>query len=309
MSRVGSIGAVTVVVTLATATTAFWALHRDHTIAAWVLLLSVLWLPGLVMAVGTGVAAAVVRRRQPDHSATALEWGMAFFREWLAYLTVFVWRQPFRWRACPDPMTPAPTPTVVLVHGYVCNRGFWLPWMQALKQRGWAWRSISLEPVLGNIGEMVDRLNPVLQQALSAGAPVAIVAHSMGGLVTRAWLARQPKWPEGLAVCVTIGSPHRGTWVARFAGSMAGRQMRENSPWIAALSASEPPDAFARFLCWRSLTDHVVYPPDNATLPGATNRLVRCAGHVDLAFQPAVMTESLAWVASAFSSSADRTRS
>ncbi|MBS4048671.1 MAG: alpha/beta hydrolase [Alphaproteobacteria bacterium] len=309
MSKVGAIGAVTVVVSLATAAAAFSVLQRDHPAVAWAALLSVIWLPGLVMAVGTLVAAAVVKRRQPADSATTLEWGGAFFREWLAYLVVFVWRQPFRWRAHPDPVVTVPTPTVVLVHGYVCNRGFWHPWMRALKQRGWTWRAISLEPVLGDIDEMVDRLDPVLQQAFSAGAPVAIVAHSMGGLVTRAWLARQPRWPDGLSACVTIGSPHRGTWVARLAGSVAGRQMREDSPWIAALSSSEPADRFGRFLCWRSLTDHVVYPPDNASLPGATNRVVRCAGHVDLAFQPAVMTESLDWVASAFSSSEARTRS
>lgn len=285
-------------------------LWNDHTPwAAWMALSSIVWLPGLVMAMGSIIAAGVISRLTPDQRASLSEWGAACLREWLTYFRVFVWRQPFRWRACPDPVVTNPTATVVLVHGYLCNRGFWHPWMHAIRGRGWAWRSVNLEPVFGSIDAMVDRFDPVMKQALDSGGPVAVVAHSMGGLVIRAWLAKQPTWPDGLKTCVTIGSPHSGTWVARWAHSEAGRQMQERSRWIKQLSAAEAQEHRFRFLCWRSLTDHVVFPPGNATLSGAENRLVRSAGHVDLAFQPSVMTESLEWVASAFRSPQARTPS
>lgn len=302
-------GAITVSVALVTAMGMFmvWRDHRPF--LAWAALTSIAWGPGLVMALGSILAAAVIRRRFPGDKASVKEWSMAWLREWAAYFRVFVWRQPFRWRASPDPETSEPTPTIVLVHGYLCNRGFWRPWMRVLENRGWAWRSVNLEPVFGSIDAMVDRLDPVMKDALASGAPVAVVAHSMGGLVIRAWLARQPRWPDGLKGCVTIGSPHSGTWVARWASSEAGRQMRENSPWIQQLSAMETLEHRCRFLCWRSLTDHVVYPPINAALPGAHDRVERSAGHVDLAFQPGVMTESLDWVASAFRSPSALTRS
>lgn len=309
MSRVGSIAATTVTVALATAAGLFMALRAQHPWAASIALLSVIWVPGGVMALGSVLAAMVVSRRTPGDAASIHEWVRALLGEWRTYYAVFVWRQPFRWHAHPDPQHRRLEPTIVLVHGYLCNRGFWHPWMMALQARGWAWRSVNLEPVFGSIDHMVERLDPVMKDALATGAPVAVVAHSMGGLVIRAWLARQEQWPDGLTSCVTIGSPHRGTWLARWANSEAGREMRERSPWIEQLSGSEQTSQRRRFLCWRSLTDHVVFPPANATLPGAQDRVIRCAGHVDLAFQPTVMNESLDWIASAFKSPHDLTRS
>lgn len=280
-----------------------------HPVAAWIALLAALWLPALAMGLGSLIAASVSQESPLADRASASEWCRAAAREWLTYFPVFGWRQPFRWKAMPDEPAAPGQPTVVLVHGYLCNRAFWHPWRPALQAQGWGQASVNLEPVFGSIDDMVDVLDPVLQDALASGGPVAVVAHSMGGLVTRAWLARQKAWPERLATVVTIGSPHQGTWVARWASSEAGQQMRMNSGWIAALRSQERPDDASRFLCWRSLTDHVVFPAWVATLPGANDQVVRCAGHVDLAFQPQVMTTSLAWLASAFRSPADRTRS
>lgn len=308
MSRVAWIGRSSWValIGLGLALHALWA--GTHPLAAGMALSLALWLPAVAMGLGSFIAASVVAKSSPDPRATAWEWGRAVVREWLAYFQVFGWRQPFRWQAMPDVAEPG-RPTVVLVHGYLCNRGFWHPWRSALQARRWGQASVNLEPVFGSIDDMVDVLDPVMQKALAGGGPVAVVAHSMGGLVTRAWLARQETWPEALKTVITIGSPHHGTWVARWANSTAGRQMRLGSDWIASLAARERPEDARRFLCWRSLTDHVVFPPAVAALPGGTDRVVRSAGHVDLAFQSPVMDESLAWLASAFRSPADRTRS
>lgn len=309
MSLVAWMGRATLLVTVgaSAALAAWWMPARPG--AAGVALFAWLWLPAAVMALGSLIASAVVARQSPEDVASPIEWLGAWWREWRSYLAVFMWRQPIRWQAQGDPEPSPGQPVVVLVHGYLCNRGFWHPWMARLRQQGWAWRSVNLEPVFGSIDDMVAVLDPVMQQALASGRPVVVVAHSMGGLVTRAWLARQEKWPSSLQGCVTLGSPHSGTWVARWANSLAGQQMREHSDWLQDLRRRERPQDAARFLCWRSLTDHVVFPPANARLPGADNRTVRSAGHVDLAFQPTVMGESLAWIASAFRSPDARTRS
>jgi hypothetical protein len=50
------------------------------------------------------------------------------------------------------------------------------------------------------------------------------------------------------------------------------------------------------FTCWYSNSDNVVFPVANATLAGADNRLVRGAGHVQLAFMPEVMAATLALI-------------
>lgn len=309
MSRVAWIGRASWVGLLALGLALHLQWAEASPVTAWIALFTAAWLPGLAMGLGSMVAATVIKTNTPQDSASAFEWCRAVVREWWVYFPVFGWRQPFRWHAMPDHPADPGQPTVVLVHGYLCNRGFWHPWRDALQAQRWGQVSVNLEPVFGSIDDMVDVLDPVMQRALASGGPVAVVAHSMGGLVFRAWLGRQPQWPKALATVVTIGSPHQGTWVARWATSDAGQQMRMDSDWIAALRDKESPDDAARFLCWRSLTDHVVFPPSVATLPGAHDRVVRCAGHVDLAFQPQVMSESVAWIASAFRSPAARTRS
>jgi hypothetical protein len=92
---------------------------------------------------------------------------------------------------------------------------------------------------------------------------------------------------------VTIGTPHRGTWLARFSRSHNGRQMRLASDWQTQLDHEMPVDRHALFTCWYSNTDNIVFPTSTATLPGADNRLVRGAAHVQMAFLPEVMNETL----------------
>ena len=77
-------------------------------------------------------AVAHVNRHDPAPQATARTLVKAWWREVQAAPRVFSWRQPFRWWCLPDDHAAGATgqPAVVFVHGFVCNRGFWLPWMQ-----------------------------------------------------------------------------------------------------------------------------------------------------------------------------------
>lgn len=281
------------------------------------------WL--LIATVTTGHAAAIalelaladaVNRNDPIPRATAAESMRAWARESRAAVQVFAWRQPFRWRRCPDGRPandPARSPAV-LIHGFVCNRGFWLPWMERMQREGIAWTSVNLEPVFGSIDDYPSLIEEAVRraEALSSAKPV-LICHSMGGLAARAWLAADPQRRDRVAGVITIGSPHHGTWLAHHGHTPNARQMRPGGPWLQALWTREhalrPQATHAGFVCWASNTDNIVFPASTATLPGADNRLVRGAGHVDLAFHPRVMTESLAMLASAANSPIDRTRS
>ena len=70
--------------------------------------------------------------------------------------------------------------------------------------------------------------------------------------------------------------------------------MRLSSDWQAQLDEGMPADRHALFTCWYSNCDNIVFPSSTATLPGADNRLVRGAAHVQLAFVPQVMRATLA---------------
>ena len=259
-----------------------------------------------------GLAAA--RLNKTDEAPQAGWSGVAgaWWQEVRVAPQVFAWRQPFRWASLPDDIDPCDgaAPAVVFVHGFVCNRGLWLPWMARMRREGLPYVSVNLEPVFGDIDAYIPLMSDAVYRAHQlTGRPPVLICHSMGGLVARAWMAAEPDMPVHRVV--TIGSPHRGTWLGRFSRVANGRQMRQEGEWLAALHGREaqlrPDGPYANFVCWYSNADNIVFPASTATLPGADNRLVPGAAHVALAFHPTVMDESLAIVTSAASSPSERT--
>jgi pimeloyl-ACP methyl ester carboxylesterase len=215
-------------------------------------------------------------------------------RAWWAEVThaprVFCWRQPFRWRAEPDrdDASHLGRPGVVFIHGFVCNRGFWTPWLSQARERGLAFAAVNLEPVFGSIDDYVPIVEEAVQRITRAtGRPPLLVCHSMGGLAARAWL----RTTDGTRVrgVVTLGTPHRGTWLARFSHLRNGAQMRRQGSWLRQLEIDEAQRTRPPFSCWYTNCDNIVFPTSTSTLPDAQNHLVRGAAHVDLAFRPEVM--------------------
>ncbi|MEG0054192.1 MAG: alpha/beta fold hydrolase [Comamonas sp.] len=211
----------------------------------------------------------------------------AWANEWLLSLQVFGWRMPFRAQAEADGWSCSPQQPVglVLVHGYFCNRAVWAPWLRKLKKLGIACTAVTLEPAQGApMDAMVADLAASVQRMMKAtGRAPLIVAHSMGGLVVRAWLntLSAEQQVAQAAHVITVATPHRGAWLARFARRLPARDMREGSDWIDRLGW--PPDA-VRFSCWASRSDNIVFPPDLALLPGAEQHLLEDVAHMQLLF-------------------------
>jgi pimeloyl-ACP methyl ester carboxylesterase len=223
--------------------------------------------------------------------------GAWWAESWIAP-QVFCWRQPFRSDAIADQLSSEAVVEgrrgVVFVHGLLCNRGFWTPWMARLQRSGHAFVALTLEPIWGSIDDYVPQIEAAVQQVTQAtGRTPLLVCHSMGGLAARAWLKRM-KAQARVHHVVSIATPHHGTWLARFSHGHNGRQMRLLSDWHAQLDHDMPADRHALFTCWYSNCDNIVFPASSATLPGADNRLVPGSAHVQLAFLPQVIEASLA---------------
>ncbi len=232
-----------------------------------------------------------INRRDDVPRARATQVLRAWMAESLIAPRVFCWRQPFRSAAVPDAPRAAGRCGVVFVHGFVCNRGLWNPWLQRLRARGTPFVAVSLEPVFGSIDDYVPLVEQAVQR-LTDGTGVApvVVAHSMGGLAVRAWLA-QSGGDARVRHVVTIGTPHRGTFLGLAARSTNTRQMRLGSEWLRQLAAHEPPGRASRFTCFYGHCDNIVFPASTATLPGADNRHVAACAHVQMAFHDEVVRE------------------
>ena len=211
---------------------------------------------------------------------------------------IFIWRLPFFWNQIPDEVNNAFAHRgkrgVVFIHGFICNRGFWTPWLAHVKKHRRSFVALNLEPVFGSIEDYSGLIDQAVQRvALDTGLPPLVVCHSMGGLAVRAWL-RHANGDHRVHHIITIGSPHHGTWLARFSLMTNGRQMHLSNDWLRQLEADEPPERYTLFTCYYSNCDNIVFPASTATLVGADNRLITGAAHVALAFDQTVMSESLA---------------
>ncbi len=92
----------------------------------------------------------------------------AWWAETRVAAAVFAWRQPFCWRRFPDTLSTSSMGgatsqatgqrPVVFVHGLVCNRGFWHPWMRELRTLGVPYASVNLEPVFASIDAYAQQI-------------------------------------------------------------------------------------------------------------------------------------------------------
>ena len=223
----------------------------------------------------------------------------AVLREWIESTAVFGWRMPWRSNAIEDhlPTTSRGLRGVVFIHGYLCNRGLWNPWMRRLRRLDRAFVAVNLEPVFTTLDEYVPQVERAVRRMETAtGLAPVIVAHSMGGLVARAWLRSRAthKRSDGTAEAarlITIGTPHRGTWLARLARPVNARQMRIGSRWLTTLTGREPPTLQGLITSWWSECDQIVYPPPTAVFPGSEAKQLRGVGHIALTAREEVWNE------------------
>jgi triacylglycerol esterase/lipase EstA (alpha/beta hydrolase family) len=175
--------------------------------------------------------------------------------------------------------TPSPRPSilpVVLVHGVFCNAGVWGSVIAACRRRGIeSVYPLSYGPPLASIDRFAEQFAARVDEALAAtgATQVAAVAHSMGGLVVRAYVARHGG--RKLARVITLGTPYQGSM---FAWLMFGQdlvEMRPGSRWLAAL----PDHVDAPVLALWSWHDSMVAPQASLSLPGGENVPLTGIGH------------------------------
>ncbi len=210
--------------------------------------------------------------------------------ECLALLAQFMVIAPFElWWMGADIVRPLPAGRlpVLLVHGYLCNRGLWWWLRRGLCADHHEVATLNLEPPFAGIDHFVGQLHRRIELlvAETGARRVALVTHSMGGLVARAYL--QHHGTARVGKLVTIATPHRGTEVARLGLGQNAREMQPDSIWLRRLNASGAPQIAVTTL-W-SRADEFVVPHDSGRLPGAPEHILPALGHIGLTWSSAVL--------------------
>jgi triacylglycerol esterase/lipase EstA (alpha/beta hydrolase family) len=182
----------------------------------------------------------------------------------------------------PDP-APAPAPArapILLLHGVLCNAGAMrgLAKDLAVRNMGPVY-TMSYGPPLDSIELFVDQVAAKIDAILVAtgASRVALVGHSMGGIVGRAYLRRHGG--AKVSLLVTLGSPHHGSVHAWIFPGMSLAQLRPGNAWLAELNRGGAAPAGTRVVSLWSWHDSMVAPQTSARLEGAENIALPGIGH------------------------------
>ena len=252
---------------------------------AWVAVLAGAALPlmvhGVPLAIEFATGAAIDRR--PVARLGPLALGRVWLGETWRSFKVFnidqAWRAGFPEPAVVhDPLRPA----VLFIHGYMCNRATWRPWLfgRGLAQR-WNCATVNLEPVFGPVDRYPERIDEAVERlrAASGAARVTLVCHSMGGLAARVYLRRHGD--AHVARVVTLATPHHGTVFGRLGHSRNARQMARDSPFVEHLRRDDH-GRWSRFTTVATRDDNLVVPRSSPLLPGAKQVQIDGVAHLAL---------------------------
>ena len=174
--------------------------------------------------------------------------------------------------------------TVVLVHGYLANRSTLYPLAAWLRLRGFTdVLTFNYESTRG-----VERAACALRDYLRRhvrGGRIDLVCHSLGGLVARTYI-QQLGGARRVDRCITLGTPHHGTYNAYWLWSRVGAELRPDSALLARLHAS-PATTGVRWTSIVARSDNLVIPRVFAGHEEAI--VVDDVGHLSMLFAPSVL--------------------
>lgn len=188
---------------------------------------------------------------------------------------------------------------VLCVHGFLMTATSTWGHRRTLESRGRPTRAVFLGlPYRGPEAYGV-RLRRALRSLREErpGEPIDVVAHSMGGLIVRLVLARDPELAAGIRRIVTLGTPHHGTAFLRWLRSgPVYRMMSLKSEFWRELPVFATSAPQAEVLTVATAHDLVVYPVETAHLPEAEQVTLEGVGHVGMLTEREVRDRVADWL-------------
>ncbi len=180
---------------------------------------------------------------------------------------------------------------VVLLHGFAMNRTNWIWLGRRLARRG-------IGPLYGttyfspqSVRRSAEHLARFVDEvcAREECERVDIVAHSLGGVVARYYVERL-EGAKKIGRVVTIGSPHKGTIIARLGALFpSARETFHNSSFYAELGPLSRQNGVAFTSVW-SRADAIIEPPESSSIaPAGEDRIFEDLGHLSLLLSPRVL--------------------
>ena len=223
--------------------------------------------------------------REPAHRIGPL----ATLRLYLNELVAALWTYPFYFALepwlvpnAPQPGLPHEGPPIILIPGFLCNRGYFGRFRRYLARHGYGQTyAVSLEPIFGSIEANAEHLARFAEEVCSETGQdrVILIGHSMGGVVIRVYLDRLGG-ERRVARAIAIGSPFGGTVLAKGASALGEnlQQLVLGNDWLVDLKAREDRPCAVPFTAIWSPHDSIVAPQAGTTVNESYGRNIALPG-------------------------------
>lgn len=222
-----------------------------------------------------------------------------FFREYLwmlLYFAVYIFIVPVEWflwktgiisRKIPSTKTlpnAQTSPLVIIIHGYFSTPTHWLLLQTRIKKYGHKdVIRLRYNPFSGSLEEWSSSFAQMLEPLRSR--KTLIVGHSLGGLIAIRMATLMPE--DSVEKVITLGSPIKGTRLARFAVSRNARGLCPGAPDIEKTGALAE-KLKGKLVCFWSARDRLITPPEGGASENAENVALEGIGHTGYHFDSSV---------------------
>lgn len=191
---------------------------------------------------------------------------------------------------------------VVFVHGYTGSASNWVTAMSVFRLNGWSGSNLfayeydSYGNNITNAQGLAAFVNNV--KAQTGASKVAIVNHSMGGLVSQYYLKVLGGNTSVSHLASIAGANHGTTFAGACLIYTTCQQMYPGSSFIAQITSGDETPGSTRYATWYSACDGVIIPYTSTRLDGATNNNVACQNHIGFLADTSVLGDIADFVAS-----------
>jgi triacylglycerol esterase/lipase EstA (alpha/beta hydrolase family) len=183
--------------------------------------------------------------------------------------------------------------TVLFIHGLAGTSAGMLPLRGYLRMVGmrrqlaYGYRTVGSRRRTGSLEAMAVALRRHVDANVRGGR-IDVVAHSMGGLVARAWI-QLLGGHRRVDRLITLATPHRGTEMARWLPTVLGTQLRPDAELLGRLDAM-PMAPGVEVVSLVAGGDTIVVPPDAARAPWGRHLVLPDVGHTSMLLSPRTFT-------------------
>ncbi|MFE9707419.1 esterase/lipase family protein [Streptomyces sp. NPDC005930] len=191
---------------------------------------------------------------------------------------------------------------VVFVHGYTGSAANWVTAMSVFRLNGWsssdlfAYEYDSYGDNVTNARGLATFVDNV--KARTGASKVAIVNHSMGGLVSQYYLKVLGGNSSVSHLASIAGANHGTTYAGACLIYTTCRQMYPGSSFIAQITSGDETPGSTEYATWYSACDGIILPYTSTRLSGATNNNVLCQTHIGYLADTVVLGQIARFVAS-----------